>query len=56
LDEIGAETAEAKASHLLKGLQFTPEIQNKKCKDFSGGWRMRIGKLENSMRFQVCRH
>lgn len=42
LDEIGAETAEAKASHLLKGLQFTPEMQNKKCKDFSGGWRMRI--------------
>jgi len=42
LDEIGAETAEAKASHLLKNLGFTKEMQAKKCKDFSGGWRMRI--------------
>merc|ERR1711923_146668 len=42
LDEIGAETAEAKASHLLKNLGFTKEMQQKKCKDFSGGWRMRI--------------
>merc|ERR1719461_1440655 len=24
------------------GLQFTPAMQNKKCKDFSGGWRMRV--------------
>ena len=36
LDEIGAETAEAKASHLLKNLGFTKEMQAKKCKDFSG--------------------
>merc|ERR1712110_509876 len=42
LDEIGAETAEAKASDLLKNLGFTKEMQAKKCKDFSGGWRMRI--------------
>merc|ERR1712112_666934 len=28
--------------HLLAGLQFTPDMQEKKCKDFSGGWRMRI--------------
>merc|ERR1719411_885096 len=42
LDEIGAETAEAKASHLLKGLGFDAAMQNKKCKDYSGGWRMRI--------------
>jgi len=42
LDEIGAETAEAKASLLLKNLGFTKEMQAKKCKDFSGGWRMRI--------------
>jgi len=42
LDEIGAETAEAKASHLLRNLGFTKEMQAKKCKDFSGGWRMRI--------------
>lgn len=42
LDEIGAETAEAKASLLLKNLGFTKEMQAKKVKDFSGGWRMRI--------------
>jgi len=42
LDELGADTAEAKASHLLMGLGFDSKMQNKKCKDFSGGWRMRI--------------
>merc|ERR1711884_636970 len=42
LDDLGADTAEAKAAHLLMGLQFTPAMQNKKCKDFSGGWRMRV--------------
>merc|ERR1712045_689826 len=42
LDDIGADTAESRAAHLLMGLQFTPAMQNKQCKDFSGGWRMRI--------------
>merc|ERR1719385_200976 len=42
LDDLGADTAESRAAHLLMGLQFTPAMQNKKCKDFSGGWRMRI--------------
>merc|ERR1712117_767525 len=42
LDELGADTAEAKASHILKGLGFNKAMQEKKCKDFSGGWRMRI--------------
>merc|ERR1712168_810770 len=42
LDDLGADTAEARASHLLSGLQFTHEMQQKKCKDFSGGWRMRV--------------
>merc|ERR1711884_187900 len=42
LDDLGADTAEAKAAHLLMGLQFTPAMQNKKCKDFSGCWRMRV--------------
>jgi len=42
LDELGADTAEAKASHILKGLGFDKKMQEKKCKDFSGGWRMRI--------------
>lgn len=42
LDDLGADTAESRASHLLSGLQFDAEMQNKKCKDFSGGWRMRV--------------
>merc|ERR1712241_1230822 len=42
LDELGADTAEFKASHILKGLGFTQAMQQKKCKDFSGGWRMRV--------------
>merc|ERR1712126_553058 len=42
LDDLGADTAESRAAHILHGLQFTPEMQRKKCKDFSGGWRMRV--------------
>merc|ERR1711892_900886 len=42
LDDMGADTAEARAAHLLMGLQFDDVMQKKKCKDFSGGWRMRI--------------
>ena len=36
LDELGADTAESKASHILLGLQFDAKMQQKKCKDFSG--------------------
>merc|ERR1712025_836948 len=42
LDDLGADTAESRAARLLMGLQFTDQMQKKKCKDFSGGWRMRI--------------
>ncbi|XP_050420082.1 ATP-binding cassette sub-family F member 2 [Adelges cooleyi] len=42
LDDICADTAEARAANILHGLGFTKEMQNKKTKDFSGGWRMRI--------------
>lgn len=42
LDDIDADKAKAKASYILKGLGFDSYMQNKKCKDFSGGWRMRI--------------
>ena len=42
LDSMSADTAEAKASYILHGLGFTPEMIRKKTKDFSGGWRMRI--------------
>lgn len=42
LDEIGAEKAQAKAAYILHGLGFSKSMQQKMCKDFSGGWRMRI--------------
>lgn len=42
LDEMSAETAEKRAAAILHGLGFTKEMQQKKAKDFSGGWRMRI--------------
>jgi len=42
LDELEAETAAKRAGEILHGLGFTKEMQNKKTKDFSGGWRMRI--------------
>lgn len=43
LDEMSADQAEARASRLLFGLGFDKAMQAKMAKDFSGGWRMRIG-------------
>lgn len=42
LDDMSADTAEARAAHLLNGLGFTTKMQNTATRDFSGGWRMRI--------------
>ena len=42
LEELDATTAETRASKILAGLGFTTEMQLKKTKEFSGGWRMRI--------------
>ncbi|XP_050699130.1 ATP-binding cassette sub-family F member 2-like isoform X1 [Eriocheir sinensis] len=42
LEDLGADTAEAKAAFILHGLGFTHSMMEKKCRDFSGGWRMRI--------------
>ena len=42
LEELDAATAETRASKILSGLGFTPETHQKKTKDFSGGWRLRI--------------
>lgn len=36
LDDMSADTAEARAAYILHGLGFTKEMQNKKTKDFSG--------------------
>nr|AAL66714.1 ABC transporter-like protein [Glycine max] len=42
LEHIDADSAEARAASILAGLSFTPEMQKKATKTFSGGWRMRI--------------
>jgi len=42
LDELDVDTAPKRAGEILHGLGFTHEMQMKKTKDFSGGWRMRI--------------
>lgn len=42
LGEMEPDVAKARAAKILHGLGFTKEMQMKKCKDYSGGWRMRI--------------
>ncbi|XP_044755619.1 uncharacterized protein LOC123314401 isoform X1 [Coccinella septempunctata] len=42
LQNIEADKAPAKASIILSGLGFTPLMQQKATKTFSGGWRMRL--------------
>lgn len=42
LDAIGAYTAPARAAEILAGLGFSAEEQLRPCREFSGGWRMRV--------------
>jgi len=42
LDELDVSTAEVRAAEILNGLGFTAAMMADKCKNFSGGWRMRI--------------
>mmetsp|Transcript_26764 Transcript_26764/g.62558 ORF Transcript_26764/g.62558 Transcript_26764/m.62558 type:complete len:689 (-) Transcript_26764:86-2152(-) len=42
LDQLDANSAEARATQILFGLGFTQKMQNMKTKEFSGGWRMRV--------------
>ena len=42
LHTIGAESAEARASTLLVNLGFSEELRNRKMKQLSGGWRVRV--------------
>ncbi|KAM4641095.1 ATP-binding cassette sub-family F member 1 [Discoglossus pictus] len=42
LRATGAASAEAKARRILAGLGFTPEMQDRETRRFSGGWRMRV--------------
>ncbi|GIL68036.1 hypothetical protein Vafri_21320 [Volvox africanus] len=40
--QIGAASAESRASKILHGLGFTEAMQKRTTQSFSGGWRMRI--------------
>ena len=42
LVDIDAHSAPARAASILAGLGFPTEDQARPCKDFSGGWRMRV--------------
>ncbi|KAG6778283.1 hypothetical protein POTOM_018137 [Populus tomentosa] len=42
LEAMDALTAEKRAAEILYGLGFNKKMQEKKTRDFSGGWRMRI--------------
>ncbi|MEL7416627.1 MAG: ABC-F family ATP-binding cassette domain-containing protein, partial [Pseudomonadota bacterium] len=42
LTDIDAHSAEARAASILTGLGFDTEAQARACKEFSGGWRMRV--------------
>ncbi|CAH9094550.1 unnamed protein product [Cuscuta europaea] len=42
LEAMDASTAEKRAAEVLFGLGFSKKMQEKKTRDFSGGWRMRI--------------
>lgn len=42
LDQLDAARAKTRCCELLFGLGFTKTTMHKKCKDFSGGWRMRV--------------
>ncbi len=42
LADIESHSAESRAAAILNGLGFNAEAQARPCKDFSGGWRMRV--------------
>lgn len=42
LEAIESDKAPARASVILAGLGFNPEMQQRATKHFSGGWRMRL--------------
>src|SRR5579863_1277451 len=42
LEDIGAWSAPARAASILSGLGFSAAEQQRPCREFSGGWRMRV--------------
>jgi len=54
LEDMAADTAEARAAHILHGLGFTAKMQKTPTKDFSGGWRMRIALARYATTSKIC--
>ena len=52
LRERNADAGEGRAAKILSGLGFTPAMQVRATKTFSGGWRMRIS-LARALFIQV---
>uniref|UniRef100_A0A3P9J2I4 ATP binding cassette subfamily F member 2 n=1 Tax=Oryzias latipes TaxID=8090 RepID=A0A3P9J2I4_ORYLA len=52
LEELDADKAQMRASRILNGLGFSPAMQQKKLRDFSGGWRMRVALASSSRTFK----
>jgi len=42
LFDIDAHSAPSRAAQILAGLGFDEDAQNRACREFSGGWRMRV--------------
>jgi len=42
LTDIDAHSAPSRAARILSGLGFDDEAQRRACREFSGGWRMRV--------------
>ncbi|MGL4395678.1 MAG: ABC-F family ATP-binding cassette domain-containing protein [Hyphomicrobium sp.] len=42
LSDIDAHSAPARAAQILSGLGFDEDAQRRACREFSGGWRMRV--------------
>lgn len=42
LTDIDAHSAPARAAQILSGLGFDDDAQRRACREFSGGWRMRV--------------
>jgi ATP-binding cassette, subfamily F, member 3 len=42
LADMGAHAAPARVGQILSGLGFDEQAQKRSCKEFSGGWRMRL--------------
>ena len=55
LDALDVNTAESRAAEILFGLGFTPQMQQMKTREFSGGWRMLVASSLSLNNILRCR-